>query len=619
MRISLLTGGALALLLAAHVATAQPRGAEAILEQAEVLQKTDPAGARQLVDRVLAMPGLSPALRARALVGKCWWSEDSTTSLSAAEAGLVEAGRASDARRVVELLACRGNAYENAGALDRALADYRASRVAAERLGDRKLVADSLTQSGFLLYQRGDLNEALVDLQRSYEISRELKHDEGRRTALAYIAHIYADSKVAQYDKAIEYYRQLLPEYEAAGAQTSVSDTLYNLGSTFERKRDYGSALLWYHRALAAEEKLRRPSEAAYVKRSIGMTLVKLDRPSEALRWFDEALRQYGKTKDVERTMQVRQSRGIALRKLGRLDAAIADLDASAHYFQAANNTRFLEKSEDELAQAYAAAGRWEEAFRARTAHAALQQQLAEKLREEHTSRLRVQFDAEKKEQENRALVRENALRARALEAAARIHRLQTIILILGGAIIVVLAYLVIRHIRDARRMRTMAMTDELTRLPNRRHVLGIGEALLHHTRTGSEPFTFIAFDIDHFKRINDTFGHAAGDAVLQRIARACRQSLRPGDHIGRTGGEEFAVLLPQTSLHEAVQVAERLRTAVEAVDYSDLEPGLHVTISLGVAEWSPADTTLARIAGRADELLYRAKAGGRNRVERVA
>ncbi|HEX2120131.1 MAG TPA: GGDEF domain-containing protein, partial [Thermoanaerobaculia bacterium] len=310
---------------------------------------------------------------------------------------------------------------------------------------------------------------------------------------------------------------------------------------------------------------------------------------------------------DTGRAMAVRQSRGIIYRKLGRLDAAIADLEATRPWFASQKNVRFLEKSEDELAGAYAAAGRWRDAYEARTRHAALQRRLAEQLREEHTSRLRVQFDAEKKEQENRALLRDAA-------AAARIRRLQTIILILGAAIIAAMALMAVRLVRDARRMRVMAMTDELTRLPNRRHLLAAAEEELQHSEESGKPFSLLALDIDHFKRINDTCGHAAGDAVLQRVAHACRTALRPGDRIGRTGGEEFTVLLPATSRSEALPVAERLRAAVESLDCSDIDPALRVTISIGVAERQRSET-LARIAARADAVLYRAKEEGRNRV----
>jgi diguanylate cyclase (GGDEF)-like protein len=503
----------------------------------------------------------------------------------------------------------QGQALEDQGRLDDAARQYTAARVEAERGGAREALADALLHVGYVRYYRGDTNAALLDLRRAYDVSVSAGYTHGQQAALDEIAHVYADDRVGQYDRAIEYYRQLLPQYEASGAAEDATDTLFNLGSTYERKGDLAAALEWFRRALAAEEKLGRPGEAAYVKRSIGKTLSQLGRAREALPLFDSALAEFVATGDADRAAQVRQSRGIVYRKLNRLDAAIADLESSRAYFSARKNLRFLEKSEDELALAYSAAGRWKEAFQARTADARLQQELAEKLREEHTTRLRLQFDSEKKDQENRALLRENA-------AMARIRKLQTTRLILAAVTMAILIYLAVRSVRDTRRMRVMAMTDELTRLPNRRHLFAVADEELQRTRAGGEAFSLVAFDIDHFKRINDTWGHAAGDVVLQRIANACRTALRPGDRIGRTGGEEFTLVLPSTRSRDAILVAERLREAVEAIDCTDIDPALRVTISLGVAEWTEADATLARITARADEMLYRAKNRGRNRVE---
>jgi diguanylate cyclase (GGDEF)-like protein len=494
----------------------------------------------------------------------------------------------------------RGAAHEEAGRLAEATRDYTAARVEAERTGDRETLSRALMHLGYLEYYRGDFNDSLVNLQRAYDLARAIGHAELQRNTLENIAHVYADSKVAQYDRAIEYYLQLLPQYESSGEAESAADTLYNLGSTFERKNDLASALEWYRRGLAAEEKLGRAEEAAAVKRSIGATLGKLGRAAEALPMLDDALRVFVARNDVARAMTVRQSRGIVHRRAGNISAAIADLEATRTYFAQQKNTRFLEKTEEELALVYATAGRWHDAYDARSRHAALQRELAEKLREEHTSRLRVQFDAERKEQENRALLRDKA-------AAERIDRLQIIILILGASIILVLAYLMFRLGREKRRMREMAMTDELTRLPNRRHFFAVAEQ-------AHGAFSLLAFDIDHFKRINDTWGHATGDVVLQRVAHACRAALRPGDAIGRTGGEEFMVLLPSTNEHAAVNVAERLRSAVESIDFHDVDPHLRVTISIGVAERT-RDESFTRLSALADELLYRAKETGRNRV----
>jgi diguanylate cyclase (GGDEF)-like protein len=516
------------------------------------------------------------------------------------------AAQSTGARSHTQVLIARGEAYEKDGQLDAAARTYTEARIAAERAGDRGGVADALTQLGYLHYFRGSMNEALVVLRTAYDTAVALGDASRQREALNHIAHVYADSKIAEYDRAIEYYRQLLPQYEKAREPENVADTLFNIGSTFQRKDDFQEALGWYRRALAAEEKLGRREEAAVVKRSVAMTLGSLGRSAEALPLLDESLAVFTAAKATANAMSVRQSRGIINLQLGRIEAAIADLEETRRGYSAQKNTRFLEKTEDELAAAYAAAERWRDAYLARSRHTALQRELAEKLREEHSSRLRVQFDAERKEQENRALLRDAA-------AAARIRRLQTIILALGAAIILVLAYLALRLVRDTRRMRAMAMTDELTRLPNRRHLLARGTEELRGT------LSLLALDIDHFKRVNDTWGHAAGDLALQRVAHACRATLRPTDVIGRTGGEEFTVLLPATTAADAEHIAERLRAAVAAIDCSDIDPSLRITISIGIAETAPGDDTIEKLLARADQGLYLAKASGRDRVARAS
>jgi diguanylate cyclase (GGDEF)-like protein len=154
--------------------------------------------------------------------------------------------------------------------------------------------------------------------------------------------------------------------------------------------------------------------------------------------------------------------------------------------------------------------------------------------------------------------------------------------------------------------MRDLALTDELTKLPNRRHLLAFADEQLRSARAGGKPFSMLALDIDHFKRINDTRGHDAGDVVLRTVAQTCQAALRQHDRIGRTGGEEFLVVLPETDARNAADIAERLRVGVEATG---------VTISIGVTEWTAADDFTA-LARRADDCLYRAKEQGRNRVE---
>ena len=162
------------------------------------------------------------------------------------------------------------------------------------------------------------------------------------------------------------------------------------------------------------------------------------------------------------------------------------------------------------------------------------------------------------------------------------------------------------------------AYTDALTGVYNRRYldedlVRRVAEA---GTRDGS--FAVAVLDIDHFKRINDSWGHPAGDAVLRIVAQQIRSFLRTGDLECRYGGEEFVVILPSTSLGDAVLVAERLRTGMQSCELPSPLAAERITASLGVAGWVPGEDALS-LLGRADQALYVAKRAGRNRVEVAA
>ena len=169
---------------------------------------------------------------------------------------------------------------------------------------------------------------------------------------------------------------------------------------------------------------------------------------------------------------------------------------------------------------------------------------------------------------------------------------------------------------RAARAATLVAETDPLTGLPNRRKILHLIEQAIAAARRDGTELSVAIFDIDHFKAINDTYGHAIGDQVLCRVARAAEGALRMTDRVGRFGGEEFVLLLPFSTADTAMVVAERVRTAIQAGGGQPAAPC--VTTSIGIAPLAPGDTA-DLLLHRADTALYAAKRAGRNQSRLVA
>ena len=163
--------------------------------------------------------------------------------------------------------------------------------------------------------------------------------------------------------------------------------------------------------------------------------------------------------------------------------------------------------------------------------------------------------------------------------------------------------------------LRRLATTDTLTGLANRRHFLEQAESELGRMRRYGNAMSLLMLDVDHFKHVNDTYGHDVGDRALQMLAETARGTLRDQETIGRLGGEEFAVLLPETGTDGALQAAERLRARVAGAALDQGEGSLGITISIGIADWRGPEDTLEALLTRADEALYAAKDAGRNRA----
>lgn len=217
------------------------------------------------------------------------------------------------------------------------------------------------------------------------------------------------------------------------------------------------------------------------------------------------------------------------------------------------------------------------------------------------------------------------SLFAPTVHAAFELTAMQSVVYFYAalGPVIASFGYVLICNEETLIELRQMAATDPLTGLFNRRPFEQMGEKLIADAARKRRPLALLILDVDHFKQFNDSYGHAVGDAVLQRLADVLQGQLRSADLIGRMGGEEFAALLPDTGPEQAKQVAERLRAAVDALEVRSVGVMVRIQISVGLAmldanatQGDEPTVLLAALMREADLAMYAAKRAGRNRVE---
>jgi len=235
--------------------------------------------------------------------------------------------------------------------------------------------------------------------------------------------------------------------------------------------------------------------------------------------------------------------------------------------------------------------------------------------REEVRSKYKVMFDTDQALLKNQLLERDKQLNKIALESSEQQHKLQTSLTITISLLALGLIFFIYRQRKNSAILHKLANTDTLTELANRRYTFIYAENMLIQAKKNKQDFAIIIFDIDHFKKINDTYGHSGGDIALKDIAAIANEYVRNNDILGRIGGEEFLVILPNTSAKQAYDVAERIRHAIEIKDITLGGEVVNISASFGISQLAQNQPNFNQIFHEADIALYQAKNSGRNRI----
>jgi diguanylate cyclase (GGDEF)-like protein len=615
----------LSLFIGCAVASAPPKQGQAFdqladrLERGEIAPDTQ-AGTLKVLEQ---MKGLVPPGDARRELRYeymfCIMAIDGSPEqgIAYADKGIAAARQIGYVEAEINFHFCRGSNQEALTTSRDALADYNAGIELAHSIENERLVADGLTWRGSVQSLLGERALALVDFleaQKFYESSGAPIESEQNlfNIAIAY-------RRLGEQTQARGYLNKLLALGEQRHDRQQQLGAHMQLGFLNSEAGDQAAAETHLRMALNLAQAIDSHAQAAGIHLGLAQVDNLQGRYRQALDELAKATPVFARTGDRSNRDMVLLQTAEAHAGMGQHATAIGEYDQAEQLLQKSGNLRYLAELLDRRARSYEALDRLAPAVADLRRLVKVRDALDRKAHSDNATLMNYQFQTAQRDRENRQLAADQALKEQQLRSLERVRQWQRLALMLGGVLILMLLWLAARQFRRTHTLHRLAMTDPLTGIANRRHIEEQARTALAHARAHGESLCVLVLDVDHFKAVNDAFGHAVGDQVLVRIAQACKQALRRFDLIGRLGGEEFLIVLPDTQLDMAMQIAERVRRKAASLALSSLAPDLHITASLGVAQANLERDDLADLIRRADAAMYRAKDAGRNRVEALS
>lgn len=605
-----------AFVLDASAATPTEHPARALIEHGSIAARADPEDSRRDAEAALRLLARhpDPDLEVRARLLLCDYYSERDRAAAEGEVRLANAllPRVRRTGLRAGVLACRGQILETAGDNARAEALYGEAVGVATTAQDDEMLAEALFQRGFVFGLRGEYSAGLADLRRAEALYEKTGMSQHALTVLNGIATLF--NRMGDYAQASAIYVRALKAQAAAGMRREVVVTEHNLGRAHERLGEWDAAKGAFEAALTVSRELGYARGEAYALRGLAAAANATGDARGALRLLERAVELQRQTTDARLHAQIQLARGMALHRLGRLPESASALEDAMEVFRQADSLGELAASSTELAAVRAEMSDWRAAFEHQAEAKTVTERLLRNQLDQRFAALKVEFDMAATEKENQLLQRENQANEKALAQSRRVRQLQAVVIGLTAVLVLLLVWLVIHQRRSTLRMRALAMTDELTGVPNRRAALMRLDTLLHGP--DAPGCSVLIVDIDHFKTINDRHGHPIGDEVLKVVAACLGGTVPAPGFFGRLGGEEFLVVLPDVSQEAALTAAEILRERIRAIDtvrwFAD---GHRITVSIGIAASQAGVDTPSTVLQRADAALYAAKRAGRNCV----
>lgn len=534
-------------------------------------------------------------------------------------------GLASPSISISELRYNRGFAYESIGNIEAATQDYEKGLALAKSLNDKVAVAKGLINLGAIYYLTDQYESSLMVLNDAYNIAKQTDDDELKGSVNSELGILYAYLKRA--DQATVYYQQSYHFYKKANKKNSSLNALVNIAINHLFKEEYQQAISTY-KTILKESGGSGQNETMYNTYSgLSRAHLKMEKPNAEVSYQYLLLsKQYLKSIDQYNTeLRYYNEEAFVLFELERFEDVLVSIAKVEKILNKRDSLSFIQTKKkikiiDLKSRTYFKLGYHQKAYNLQQQRLALLKLLRKKEQISSIAEVRLALEVKQADLHTKLLENKQRIQEVALRDAEKKQQQQKYYLLYIAVVALVFAWLLIKLIRDHRRLYEMLNMDMLTGVANSRRILRKGKYLLNKAKIKQNDLSILLIDIDYFKLVNDQFGRDVGDVILNKVVQICNELLRDTDYLGRIGGEEFIVLLPNTTHKQALIMAEKLRVSVEQHSWGEEgASNIDMSISIGVACSSdfPNDElkSIDMLINKANYLLSQARAKGKNKV----
>jgi diguanylate cyclase (GGDEF)-like protein len=470
-----------------------------------------------------------------------------------------------------------------------------------------------LISRGLLEHRQDRADLAIVTLTQAYRASITPAVSEPHIRSADYLSLVMRS--MGDYPQALALNQEKIDWDTTHEAVNALSVSRFMRGQIYKLMHNYKAAIEEYGQARKLSASLDDRIGIAFADQTTCESHIELGQLALAERECSSALRTFSSARVSD---AIKETEALLARidlESGHPERALLTLNHVLDHGGADISPRHVAPIYEWRARTNAALHDYRDAYDDLRQYVALYTEANDAERNRQVSAQRARFETDREVERNAALQRELALSQEHAHRQAMQLRWNTIAVTVGAVVITLLIYFLIANRTYRQRLVQLAREDALTGLPNRRRAAELAEEALRVASQTQRPLTLAVIDMDHFKEINDRCGHAAGDTVLREFARAGREALRESDILGRWGGEEFLLVMPDTPVELALASLERLRTLVFNIPLPPAGAGLTVSLSAGLASLDAHTHSLDELIAQADAALYMAKNEGRDLI----